>query len=244
MNCSSNGNISITAGTDIGASSNTVLVTVQDGTRSRDRQVTATITVSVVDKPGAPLLSPVSGQPADGSVNLSWTAGAANGSPITDYEVDWDGGSKSCGAVTTCQITGLTNGKEYSFTVKAKNEVGWSKPSTSVKAMPDKVPDPPKKVTTEAGYQRVTVKWDVPDYVGTKPDSYTVTLTGSGGGSVTKETSGNSLVFPIDNSATGDGTSYTATVKGKNRAGEGQPSAAATRRRPGATRTRRRSAYR
>lgn len=92
--------------------------------------------------------------------------------------------------------------------------------------MPDKVPDPPKKVTTEAGYQRVTVKWDVPDYVGTKPDSYTVTLTGSGGGSVTKETSGNSLVFPIDNSATGDGTSYTATVKGKNRAGEGQPSAA------------------
>lgn len=45
--------------------------------------------------------------------------------------------------------------------------------------MPDKVPDPPKKVTTEAGYQRVTVKWDVPDYVGTKPDSYTVTLTGS-----------------------------------------------------------------
>lgn len=226
VNCSSNGNISITAGTDIGASSNTVLVTVQDGTRSRDRQVTATITVSVVDKPGAPLLSPVSGQPADGSVNLSWTAGAANGSPITDYEVDWDGGSKSCGAVTTCQITGLTNGKEYSFTVKAKNEVGWSKPSTSVKAMPDKVPDPPKKVTTEAGYQRVTVKWDVPDYVGTKPDSYTVTLTGSGGGSVTKETSGNSLVFPIDNSATGDGTSYTATVKGKNRAGEGQPSAA------------------
>ena len=72
----------------------------------------------------------------------------------------------------------------------------------------------------------MTVKWDVPDYVGTKPDSYTVTLTGSGGGSVTKETSGNSLVFPIDNSATGDGTSYTATVKGKNRAGEGQPSAA------------------
>ncbi len=65
VNCSSNGNISITAGTDIGASSNTVLVTVQDGTRSRDRQVTATITVSVVDKPGAPLLFPVSGQPAE-----------------------------------------------------------------------------------------------------------------------------------------------------------------------------------
>ena len=105
--------------------------------------------------------------------------------------------------------------------------------------MPDKVPDPPKKVTTEAGYQRVTVKWDVPDYVGTKPDSYTVTLTGSGGGSVTKETSGNSLVFPIDNSATGDGTSYTATVPAK-----ASPVPPATRRRPVATRTRRRSAYR
>ena len=43
---------------DVGASTNTVLVTVQDGTKSKDREVTASITVSVIDKPEPPLLSP------------------------------------------------------------------------------------------------------------------------------------------------------------------------------------------
>ena len=41
---------------DVGASTNTVLVTVQDGTKSKDREVTASITVSVIDKPEPPLL--------------------------------------------------------------------------------------------------------------------------------------------------------------------------------------------
>lgn len=62
-------------------------------------------------------------------MNLSWTAGSSNGSPISEYKVSWGGdgsGEKSCGSVTSCQITGLKNGKTYSFKVQAKNEVGWS----------------------------------------------------------------------------------------------------------------------
>ena len=50
--------------------------------------MTGTISVSVMDKPDAPLLSAVSGDPQDGAVNLSWTAGSANGSPITEYTGD------------------------------------------------------------------------------------------------------------------------------------------------------------
>ncbi len=56
--CDASGNITIAVASDVGASTNTVLVTVQDGTKSKDREVTASITVSVIDKPEPPLLSP------------------------------------------------------------------------------------------------------------------------------------------------------------------------------------------
>ena len=54
--CDASGNITIAVASDVGASTNTVLVTVQDGTKSKDREVTASITVSVIDKPEPPLL--------------------------------------------------------------------------------------------------------------------------------------------------------------------------------------------
>lgn len=220
VDCGASGSVTIHAASDIGASTNTVVVTVQDATKTRERQVSGTITLSVIDKPAPPLLSPVSGKPTDGAVNLSWTPGSANGSPITEYRADWDGGGKSCGAVTTCNITGLTNGKEYHFTVKAKNEAGWSKPSESVYAKPDKVPDPPSSIRLEGGYKTIDVSWSRPDYTGTAPDSYTVTLNG-----VSKVTTGLSTSFTLDNGAiTG---SYAVTVQGHNRAGDGPVSAPA-----------------
>ena len=68
----------------------------------------------------------------------------------------WSGdgsGEKSCGSVTSCQITGLKNGKTYSFKVQAKNEIGWSKESNGVEGTPDKLPDAPTDVKAEAGRQ-------------------------------------------------------------------------------------------
>ena len=133
--CDASGNITIAVASDVGASTNTVLVTVQDGTKSKDREVTASITVSVIDKPEPPLLSPVAGEPQDSAVSLTWTPGAANGSPITNYKVSWTGavtGEKDCGTVTSCQVTGLKNGKTYSFTVAARNaSAGPSRPPPS-----------------------------------------------------------------------------------------------------------------
>lgn len=49
--CDASGNVTIAVASDVGASTNTVLVTVQDGTKSKDREVTASITVSVIDSP-------------------------------------------------------------------------------------------------------------------------------------------------------------------------------------------------
>ena len=224
--CSGSGSLSITAAGDIGASTNTVVVTVQDATRTRERQVTATITVSVADRPEAPLLSPVAGKPADGAVNLSWTPGTANGSPIDDYQVEWnDGGSKACGAVTTCQITGLDNGREYTFTVKAHNEVGWSKQSAPVTAKPDKVPDAPGDVRVEAGHLKAVVSWSAPSGGGSKPDEYTVTLTGPGGYAKSQTAQGLTATFDVPNEAIVDGATFGATVTARNWVGDGPASA-------------------
>ena len=73
VDCPSNGVVSISASSDIGASTNKVIVNVRDATNTKEREVTGTINVSVMDKPDAPLLSPIAGDPQDGAVNLSWT---------------------------------------------------------------------------------------------------------------------------------------------------------------------------
>lgn len=226
VNCSGNGNITVHAASDIGASTNTVLVTIQDGTKSKDREITASVTVAVIDKPDPPLLSPITGHPADGAVSLSWTPGNSNGSPIVEFEVDWNSGqSKSCGLATTCVISGLSDGKTYAFTVRARNEVGWSQPSAAVNDMPDKLPNPPSQVTVQPGHLTATVSWSKPDNSSSTPDSYTVTLNGPNGWSKTQTSSSLSTVFNIDNGSLFDGASFYATVRSHNRVGDGPASA-------------------
>lgn len=228
--CGQSGIIELSAASDIGASSHTVLITVQDGTKTKEREVTGSITASVVDKPDAPLLSPVAGTAQDGAVTLSWVAGSANGSPITDYQVQWTGGGsgeRSCGAVTSCQITGLTNGTTYSFTVSAKNEVGWSAPSVAVTATPDKAPSAPSHVAVEGGNRKATVTWSAPQGDFSAVDNYTVTVTGAGA-TQSKETGGTSTSATFDFNANDitDGTAVTATVRAHNATNWGPESAA------------------
>ncbi|MBT1164293.1 fibronectin type III domain-containing protein [Bifidobacterium felsineum] len=230
--CGSSGTIVIAAAADIGASSNMVLVDVSDGTKTKEREVTGSITVSVIDKPGTPLLSPIAGDPQNGAVNLSWTPGSANGSPITDYKVQWTGagtGEKSCGAVTACQITGLTNGNTYSFTVSAKNEVGWSKASNPVSATPDNAPSAPTNVQVQGGNKQATVTWNPPEGDFSAVDNYTVTITGAGAAQ-SKETGGTNTraTFEFNNNDITDGTTITATVKAHNKANWGPESTASS----------------
>lgn len=226
VTCPSNGVISITASSDIGASNNTVVVTVRDATQTRERETTGTINVAVSDKPDAPLLSAVSTKPQDGRIDLNWTAGSANGSPITEYKVLWSGagsGERSCGAATSCTIDGLSNGKTYTFKVRAKNEVGWSKESNAVEGTPDKLPDAPTDVSIEGGERTITVTWKAPSGNFSAIDNYRVTLSGTNA-PAPKETTGTSVTFPIDDNAIIDGVSYKATVQSHNKVNWSQPS--------------------
>ncbi len=73
----------------------------------------------------------------DSRANISFTAGAENGSPITNYEYTLNGGitwtafSPSVTG-TTVTVTNLTNGTVYNIQLRAVNIVGASATSTTV----------------------------------------------------------------------------------------------------------------
>ena len=131
-------------GASHGVATFTVLASdIADDNRS-DRQATGTFTVTAYGVPSPPSPPQPGIQSRPGSVVVSYTPGADNGSPITHYEVRWEGGSQSCGLNTTCEITGLSNGTTYRFQARAINKAGpseWSAagPSVATNAAPGAV---------------------------------------------------------------------------------------------------------
>ncbi|HWH24306.1 MAG TPA: S8 family serine peptidase, partial [Candidatus Limnocylindria bacterium] len=79
--------------------------------------------------PAAP--TSVSARAGDQRATVSWVAPKSDGgSPISRYVVIAAPGKKKCETSgLSCTITGLTNGVRYSFTVRAINAIGASKPS-------------------------------------------------------------------------------------------------------------------
>lgn len=83
-------------------------------------------------KPAAP-----NATAGNATATVTWSAPATHGSAITRYTVKSSGGQKCTwtSGPLTCTVTKLTNGKRYTFTVKATNAAGTgppSKPSNSV----------------------------------------------------------------------------------------------------------------
>ncbi|MEN9714641.1 MAG: hypothetical protein RJA35_108, partial [Actinomycetota bacterium] len=78
--------------------------------------------VVVAVKPDAPTApTAVAG---DTTATVTWQAPASNGgSPVTDYLVTSSGGQTCTTTLLTCQVTGLTNGVSYTFTVQARNAI-------------------------------------------------------------------------------------------------------------------------
>jgi hypothetical protein len=89
--------------------------------------------------PGSPLATANTGK----KVTISWTAPANNGSPITGYTVTaytWNGSletivtpAKKCTttSATTCTISALTAGTQYTFKITATNAKGTSTAATT-----------------------------------------------------------------------------------------------------------------
>lgn len=201
----------------------TVRYRLRDATDDPLREVEGRISVVVRDRPAAPL-APRVGDVTSQTVVLAWDAPANNGTPITGYRLTRNGGQTTMCATTTCTVTGLTNGQDYTFTVAAQNAVGWSAESpVSAKATPDAVPDVPGAPTLTEGDGQVTVTWVAPANQGTPITQYTVML--SSGQS--KVVNGTTATF----SGLSNGTAYTAQVRAHNKATppEGGPWSAPSR---------------
>jgi hypothetical protein len=118
--------------------------------------------LAVAGRPDAPTNVRIGPELQARTVALTWTPADGHGQRIDRYEVSWGGGSFTC-AGSPCRVTGLDNGKPYTFTVKAHNASGWSEPSKAVTGEADAFTGPvlnPRIVL--ARDNQLTVQWDPP----------------------------------------------------------------------------------
>ena len=178
--------------------------------------LTAQWTLQVPGKPGNPIITP-----GNGSASIQVVAPSTGGTP-TSYVVTASPGGATCTVVspaTSCVISPLTNGTQYSFTVQAINSAGSSTSSNAVTSTPATVSGAPTNVVAVAGNTSATISFTAPaSNGGSTITSYTVTA--STGQSATGTSS------PITISGLTNGTSETFTVTATNGIGTSAPSTA------------------
>jgi len=176
---------------------------------------TAATTPTTPGKPGKP-----SATAGNASAKVSWTAPSTDGgSTITGYTVTSTPTAKTCSTTgaRTCTVSGLTNGRAYTFTVKAKNAVGTGLASTtSSPVTPATTPGKPGKPSATAGNASAKVSWTAPSTDGGSTiTGYTVTST------PTAKTCSTTGARTCTVSGLTNGRAYTFTVKAKNAVGTG-----------------------
>jgi hypothetical protein len=165
----------------------------------------------------------------DQSAAVSWTAPNAQGCAISTYTItNNEGTSMSVGGnATSATFAGLTNGRQYSFTVTATNEVG---PSTASPASNVVIPAGPPFPTTitravpDVG--RVYLEWDRPNDNGSPIVRYELSVN-----SGAWENVGNTNSWTRTGLA--NSTTYSFQVRAVNDVGAGTPANTATATTPG-----------
>jgi hypothetical protein len=155
---------------------------------------------------------------------VSWDVPYNGGFAITGYTVTSEPDSSTCSVsppAVSCDVEGLTNGTEYTFTVVATNVVGDSSPSdASSSVTPATVPDAPTGVSATAGNAQATVEWIAPfSDGGYAITEYTVT---SEPDSSTCSVSPPAVSCDVEGLT--NGTEYTFTVVATNAVGDSLPS--------------------
>lgn len=114
-----------------------VAVDAVGGTATTNYTVTGAPRPSPSNPPGAP--TGVAAVAGDAAASVSWAAPVDPGSfAVSSYEVVSSPGGKGClvsAPARTCDVSGLTNGTPYTFTLRALNGAGWgpsSAPSNAV----------------------------------------------------------------------------------------------------------------
>jgi fibronectin type 3 domain-containing protein len=127
--------------------------------------------------------------------------------------------------VTTCTVSGLTNGVTYSFSVTATNAVGTGPASNSLTATPATVPTAPRSVTAAPDRTKgVDLAWLVPlSNGGSTITGYRIYRGTSSGVYTSVTTVGN--VTSYRDASTKKGVRYYYVIRAINALGEGAASA-------------------
>ena len=178
--------------------------------------------------PGAP--ASLTSTAGDGAVALVWSSPAdSGGAPITGYEYRYAAGGavpedtpwRSAGLNIEWTVTGLTNGQQYAFEVRARNRVGDGETRGAL-ATPVGRLGVPASLTATAGDEEVALAWSAPSNDGGAP------VTGyeyryAAGDAVPEATPWRSAGLNIEWTVTGltNGQQYAFEVRARNRVGEG-----------------------
>nr|WP_230209349.1 DUF4082 domain-containing protein [Tetrasphaera sp. HKS02] len=191
------------------------------------------VTPATVSAPGAP--TGVTATAGNASATVTWTAPSNGGSPITGYTVTPYAGSTALASTTvsgsppatTANVTGLTNGTAYTFTVAATNAVGTGSDSVASAAVtPATTPAAPGSVSATAGPSSAAVTWTAPTDGGSAITSYTVTPFIGATAQPPTTVSGSPPATTATVTGLTNGTAYTFKVSATNAIGAGPASAA------------------
>ncbi len=151
--------------------------------------------VLVAQTPAAPTITSIT--TSSGTLSVAFTAGATNGSAITNYEFSTNNGAnwtvRSPVATTSpISISGLTNGTAYNVRIRAVNAAGAGDSSTAVSATPSAVVVSGDSTLTST-YGQAASTGTYTSSGGTGPYTYTLSASATGvtisGGVVTASAS-------------------------------------------------------
>ena len=201
----------------------------------------ASVAVTVKDVGGGGAVGPsVPGAPAsltatagDEEVALVWSAPADDdGTPVTGYEYRFAAGTtvpgdtpwQSAGLDLEWTVTGLTNGQQYAFEVRASNRVGEGEARGAL-ATPVGAPGALASLTATAGDEEVALVWSAPADDGGSPVTgyeYRYAAGQAVPEDVTWRDAGTELTATV--SGLENETRYTFEVRARNRVGPGETS--------------------
>ena len=179
----------------------------------------SSVTITVQDNDGPPTApANLTAQAGDGKVTLNWGAASSESSPVEKYQYrvrasssstwnpDWTdvtGGD----AARSQEVTSLTNGRNYTFEVRAINATGNGN-EAEVMSRPFGKPDKPS-VTVQGRPESLYVSWSVSNDGGSQITEYQVQWAESGQSFGTTDqktglTSTNTLIGSLTNFTTYD----------------------------------------
>ena len=168
--------------------------------------------------------------PSNGQVSLSFTEGSNGGSAITNYEYAINGGTfTSCNPVDNTSpivISGLTNGTQYTFQLRAVNAIGSGTSSGSITAIPiATAPSSPTNLSVTPGNGELFIHYTAGSDGGSAITNYMYSIDNG----ATWTTSNPAVAMtPVPVKYLTNGTAYSVVLKAVNSIGESVSSATIT----------------